>query len=1720
MDTISLRAASRLAFYAAVALIVSCGGGDPQHDRDADSRTARALAVTPPPTFFPNVSIPANANTYGMWSPVYNWPEGVAVHAVILPDGHLLTFGSTASGFQTAHVSVDIWDSTVAPDMGHLTLPNNTGTDFFCSSNVLLPPDGGGAPPKVFIAGGDNWTGSVTTNGANPNSNVLDLGTNTLTRQRDMQRPRWYSTSITLANGETYIQGGTGGTDRPEVRGVNGVFRLLGGADTSSLDFWFPRNYAAPDGRVFGYDSTGRMYYVDTSGSGTFTSAGQFASQYAHYSATSAMFRPGRILQVGGNSNAAAVIDINGAAPVLTPTQSLSAQRQWANATVLPDGKVLVTGGSQNDTSNDSTAPPVNPSFTAEIWNPVNEQWLLGASAAKARGYHSTAVLLPDAAVLVAGTGARNPDNPTVNQLNAEIYYPPYFFAANGVRASRPIIASAPDWVDIGKVIGVSVANAASVSRVTLVKTSATTHSFNMDQRFLELTFAANGLDLSVQMPAHARDATPGHYMLFVFNESGVPSVAKIVRMGIASVPDPAVVPTLATPPTQVSNVGASATLALIASDPNGDPLTYSATGLPPGLSLYPTSGVISGTPTSAGNYSVTATVTDGVNLASANFLWTINAVNGVVITSLQPAANTLAGTSASFTASTQGGTNVIYRWNFGDGTGDTPWSPTGTVSHTYANPGTYSVTLSVNDDSLVLQSRTFLQTVALPATANKPSASSNIVIQSPTGSDPRLWVVNQDNDSVSVFNTVTRAKLAEIAVGSAPRSIAVAANGLIWVTNKRSDSISVIDPATNAVVNTVALPRASQPFGIVMSPSTAQAFVVLEATGQLLKFDTGSGAQLGAVSVGPNPRHVSINADRTNVYVSRFITPPLPGESTATVSPTPGNGAEVVVVNAGSMGVVSTIVLQHSDKPDLENQGRGIPNYLGAATISPDGTQAFVPSKQDNIKRGMLRDGTGLNFQNTVRAISSRIVLATGQEDLSKRVDHDNASVASAGAYDTRGVYLFVALETSREVAVVDAFSGSQVMRFDVGRAPQGLVVSGDGKTLYVNNFMDRTVGVYDLQPLLSNGQLSVPLVAMLSPVGAEKLAAQVLLGKQLFYDARDVRLARDRYMSCATCHNDGGNDGRTWDFTGQGEGLRNTIALRGRAGAQGLLHWSGNFDEVQDFEGQIRALSGGTGLMSDTAFNTGTRSQPLGDLKAGISTDLDALAGYVASLNTFEPSPYRTASGTLTATGSAGRAVFQAQNCVNCHGGTAFTASASLGLQNIGTLKPSSGQRLGAPLTGIDIPTLRDVWRTAPYLHDGSATTLGDAVTAHNGVNITSADLASLVQYLKEIGSDEPVALYSASAGLVAAYGFNEGTGAVLADLSGNGNNGTISNATWTTAGKYGSALTFNGTNAVVTVPNASSLQLTTGMTLEAWVFPTSAPAGWRAVVDKNVDGYYLMASSDQSNRPAVGGTWAAGNRNATGPSTLATNIWTHLAATFDGATIQIYVNGVQVANAPQTTSLVTTSGTLQIGGDSYPGEFFAGLIDEVRIYNRALSTAEIGADMNTPLTPVADITPPVLSNGQPGGTLAGGTTQATLSLTSNENATCRYSTIAGTAYTSMTSAFSTTGGTTHSTPVSGLANGQTYRYYVRCQDSSGNADTADFTISFSVASPDATPPTVSISAPSAGATVTGSVTVSASASDNVGVAGVQFLLDGAPLGAEVTAIPYTLGWNTAGV
>jgi YVTN family beta-propeller protein len=1264
----------------------------------------------------------AQSNVVGTWDPtLYTWPL-IPVHSVLTPDMRIVTYGTDGIARQTGYFIYDIWDINSGLTGGHLTLDNVTNTDIFCGSQVVLP--GGG---QVFLAGGDNWTGTGTTNTGNNNSNLLTLSSNVLARGNNMNRARWYSGSTVLLNGEVYIQGGSSGTDRPEVRQSNGTFRLLSTTDTSTLDFMYPRNFIAPDGRVFGYDSNGRMYYVNPSGTGTIALGAQFASQYRGSDASAVMFRPGRILQFGGNGNQSIVIDINSGTPTVTASGAMSSQRRLVNAAVLADGRVLATGGSQ--VNNDMTG--VN--YSAEIWDPTTGVWRQGPNEQRARLYHSMSMLLPDARVLVGGGGAPGPQQ----NMNMEVFLPPYLYDSTGARAMQPRLTAAPAAIDIGETFFVDFTDAASISRVTMVKTASVTHSWNMEQRFVELTFVRDGSRLRIQAPTKAADAPPGFWMIFALNENGVPSTARILKINIAANWNPAITPVLANPGNRSGQVGVPTSLQLSATDPNNDELGYGASALPPGLSINATTGAISGTPTASGNFNVVVAASDGVNSATQSFVWTITDPAPLQVQPPPPPPPMLSGGSATYTANVANGLNARVRWDFDDGTPVTPYSTSTSITHTFTQPGVYYVTVTAIDDRNLPVSQTFVQVVHLPLTANRPNSSSSIAWEARAAGN-RVWVVNADNDSASVFNAVTNAKVGEVNVGTAPRTVAVAPDGRIWVTNKQSASISIIDPASLSVVQTVAMPRASQPHGIVFDPAGTAAFVTCEATGAVLKLNPSTGAVLGTVNIGANPRHLSVNQNGQSLYVSRFITPPVPGESTPSVQTGLG-AAEIVQLTSSPFAVVRTVTLAHSDLPDFETQGRGIPNYLGAAVISPDGTQAWVPSKQDNIARGTLRDGRNIDFQNTVRAISSRIDLSTGTETLNSRIDLDNAGLASAVAYDPLGVYMFVALETSREVAVVDAHGHWEVFRFDAGRAPQGLVVAPDGSKLFVSNFMDRTVEVFDLQPLLNTGATNVPVLATVNAVGTEKLTATVLKGKQFFYDARDTRLARDRYMSCASCHNDGGSDGRVWDLTGMGEGLRNTITLNGRAGmGQGFLHWSANFDEVQDFEGQIRALAGGTGLMSDAAF--ATRTLPLGTPKAGVSTDLDALAAYLASLSTFKSSPYRAADGSLTAAAVQGRTVFQNAGCGTCHAGTSFTASGAATLNDVGTIKqPGSGQRLNGPLTGIDPPTLRDVWATAPYLHDGSAATLADAVRAHTNITLSTPDVNSVVAYLQQIGSEE---------------------------------------------------------------------------------------------------------------------------------------------------------------------------------------------------------------------------------------------------------------------------------------------------------------------------------------------------------------------------------------------
>ncbi|MGK0361068.1 MAG: hypothetical protein ACI9U2_003386, partial [Bradymonadia bacterium] len=415
-----------------------------------------------------------------------------------------------------------------------------------------------------------------------------------------------------------------------------------------------------------------------------------------------------------------------------------------------------------------------------------------------------------------------------------------------------------------------------------------------------------------------------------------------------------------------------------------------------------------------------------------------------------------------------------------------------------------------------------------------------------------------------------------------------------------------------------------------------------------------------------------------------------------------------------------------------------GVPTWLDQPLVAPSGGEVAFAAMQANLDHGPLFDGEEPAFDTVLRAVVSFVNVAEDTEDFEERKQFDGRGFASAGVYSARGDFLFLAMRGSRVVERLDRLTGgASGTVLESGMGVDGLALSADDRWLFANAGLSRELRVWDVSDLSG-----VPLPAQVLPlVDAEPLDPVIARGKQLFNDSFDPRLSREGYIACAHCHLDGDSDGLTWDFTARGEGLRNTISLLGRGGAA-PIHWSGNFDEVQDFEHDIRGAFGGDGLMDDAAF--AMADTPLGAPKAGLSADLDALAAYVTSLDAVHRSPHKAADGQSTPAMDRGEAIFDRLACDGCHipplyTDSAFSEPGAPRLHDVGTLSASSGQRLGQPLTGIDTPTLLGLYDSAPYLHDGSAATLLDVLITRNPAgahgetgDLSAAELADLEAFL----------------------------------------------------------------------------------------------------------------------------------------------------------------------------------------------------------------------------------------------------------------------------------------------------------------------------------------------------------------------------------------------------
>jgi DNA-binding beta-propeller fold protein YncE len=690
-------------------------------------------------------------------------------------------------------------------------------------------------------------------------------------------------------------------------------------------------------------------------------------------------------------------------------------------------------------------------------------------------------------------------------------------------------------------------------------------------------------------------------------------------------------------------------------------------------------------------------------------------------------------GDARVFTATVTGATGeVTYEWRFGEEDFTVGGAE---MSHVFTAPGHYSVDVVATDANGDSASAYFQHLVHYPLTGARPTASSSIVYDAARN---RIYTLNQDNDSVTSIDPDNLVKLGELAVYHGPESLALTPEGKLWVVHKDDYAVVVIDPAEFVVERGFRLPYASQPVALAMSPTGDAAYVTLMAVGKLLKLDPTTGAIIGEVDVGPRPRGIAVSHDGNDVYVTRFVSPDA--------------GGEVVKIQATTMTVVTRILLPiDSETEDSDLQARGLPNYLFSVALTPDGRQAWVPGKKDNILRGPLRDGQALTHDTTVRPLTSIVDTQTAQEIYDSRIDLDDRSMPFHVEFTPYGNFAILTLPGSNRVEVRDVYRPTQVFSAiaNAGVFPRASVLAPSGR-LFVQGALSRNVLAYDMSALLDDyDQSTPPLLGEVATVANETLSAQVLEGKRIFHNAEDPRMAFEGYISCGACHFEGLDDGRVYDFSATGEGLRNTVALLGRKGqSQGRLNWSGNFDEVQDLEHQIREVFDGLGFLPDDVYEAGTHNQPLGDAKAGLSPELDALAAYVNSLDQVNPSPYRNPDGSLTPAGQAGKLLFGKLGCGVCHGGPEFTDSARGSLHDVGTLTSLSGTRQGETLFGIDTPTLLGVWETAPYLHDGSAPTLRDVITTKNANNLhgyvsslTSEQIDELVAFLLQIDYELPI-------------------------------------------------------------------------------------------------------------------------------------------------------------------------------------------------------------------------------------------------------------------------------------------------------------------------------------------------------------------------------------------
>ncbi|HEY6351550.1 MAG TPA: galactose oxidase-like domain-containing protein [Candidatus Angelobacter sp.] len=480
-----------------------------------------------PPSF-----VEAAPQVNGTWETLSVMMPFNPIHMALMYTGKVLVIGGSGNDATNQIFEAGVWDP-VSQTMSTFRLD----WDMFCNGMTILP-DG-----KPFVLGGTQKYDVAAPAGlfwGSKNTALFDPATEKFTNGPDMSGGRWYPTATLLGNGLVMVLAGEaskGGTNIKVEMGDGKSWTTVGQAFGAIQ--YYPREHLLPDGAVFedGPNPDSQMFDPVTH-RWTFVAKTNLGQWRAYGSSVllpltpATGYKPKVMILGGGNdlppgaaTNTTELIDLSVPAPKWITGPAMVGARIQLNATILPTGKVLVSGGSA---VNEDPATAV---LQAELYDPVANAFTSASTMHFARLYHSNALLLPDATVMAVGS---NPVRGRATfEPRIEVYKPAYLFDSTGKPAKRPVIASlSSSTMKYGTTFQINTPDAATIKSVVLVRPGSVTHAFDSDQRLVGLAFTVKPGQLQATVPSNSNLAPPGYYLLFLVNAQGVPSVGPFVHLG------------------------------------------------------------------------------------------------------------------------------------------------------------------------------------------------------------------------------------------------------------------------------------------------------------------------------------------------------------------------------------------------------------------------------------------------------------------------------------------------------------------------------------------------------------------------------------------------------------------------------------------------------------------------------------------------------------------------------------------------------------------------------------------------------------------------------------------------------------------------------------------------------------------------------------------------------------------------------------------------------------------------------------------------------------------------------------------------------------------------------------------------------------------------------------------------------------------------------------